>query len=65
MNKYLMGIHRFCNGYETFEIEAENKQDAKEKASIFVRQNWKYDGGNYDLNDIKCIKKINQKKGTQ
>lgn len=40
-------------------IEAENKKDAVSKGLIFVKRNPIYScGGNYNLNDVKCIKKI-------
>ena len=56
MNNYLMEIRHFFSGYKHFEIEAENKEDAVEKAKIFVSRNWKYD--NCDKNDVRCIKKL-------
>lgn len=62
MHTYLMAVYHYFNGYENFEIEAENKKDALCKARIHVLSNSKYDGGNYDKNDIKCIKKLQKKK---
>ena len=62
MNQYLMSVHRYFNPRETFVIEAENKEDAVRKGKIYVRQSSQFFGGNYDLNDVKCIKKINKKK---
>lgn len=65
MNIYLMAIRRYFCGYEEFEIEAENKQDAVEKSKEYVRITPPYSGGNnYDVNDVKCIKKL-QKKGNK
>lgn len=62
MNKYLMSIRHYFSGYEQFIVEAENKQDAIFKGLIFVKQNPKfYCGGNYNLDSIKCIKKLQRK----
>ena len=63
MNKYLMAVYHYFRGYEEFEIEAENRQDALDKSKEFLNRSSKYScGGNYNLRDIKCIKKINIKK---
>lgn len=58
-----MGVHHFVTGYETFEIEADDKIDAVRKGKLYVLQHPIYgSGGNYDTNDVKCIKKLNVKK---
>ena len=57
-NKYLMSITHFFGAKEQFEIEALNKADAIEKAKKHILWNTHYYGGNFDLNSIKCIKKI-------
>lgn len=62
MNKYLMAVYHYFRGYQQFEIEADNKQDAIAKARVYVRQSPLYSGGNYDTNDIKCLKKTKKKK---
>lgn len=63
MNKYLMAVRHYFLDWEEFEIEAENKQDALVKSKEFLNRSSKYScGGNYNLRDIKCIKKINTKK---
>ena len=63
MNRYLMKVYHYFSGYEHFEIEAENKEDAVEKGKEFVRHESKYRfGGNYNLNDVQCIKKLKPKK---
>ena len=63
MNKYIMAVRHYFAGWEEFEIEAENKQDALVKSKEFLNKSSKYScGGNYNLKDIKCIKKINIKK---
>lgn len=54
-----MKIEAYFSGWDTFEIEAENKQDALIKAKEFCRINPKYGiGGNYKLNSIECVKKL-------
>ena len=58
MHKYLMEVRRYFYGYEQFVIEAENKQDAVEKGKLYVLRNWKYSGGNYNCNDVRCVKKM-------
>lgn len=58
MHRYLMEVYGYFSGYEQFEIEAENKKDAVEKGKLFVMRNWKYGGGNYDHNDVRCVKKL-------
>ena len=58
MNKYLMKIYRYFSGYEEFTIEAETKKDAVVKAISYVRQNIKYCSGDYNLKDVRCIKKL-------
>lgn len=55
MNKYLVSIRHFFEGYKTFEIEADNKSDAILKGKEYVR---KIGGGNYDINDSKVVKKL-------
>lgn len=63
MNTYLMEVLRYFEGYKQFTIEAENKADAAAKGRIYVRQSPLYSGGNYNLDDVKVVKKINAKKG--
>ena len=58
MHKYLMEVYGYFSGYERFEIEAEDKKDAVEKGKQFVRHSWKYGGGNYNHNDVRCVKKL-------
>ena len=57
MHKYLMEIFRFFSGYEQFEIEAESREDALVKAKEYAIKHicW---GGNYNTNDIRCVKKL-------
>lgn len=63
MNKYVMAVRHYFLGWKEFEIEAENKQDALVKSKEFLNKSSEYScGGNYNLRDIKCIKKINIKK---
>ena len=62
MNQYLMSVYRYFNPRETFVIEAENKENAVRKGKIYVRQSPRFFGGNYDLNDVRCVKKINKNK---
>lgn len=60
MHTYLMEIRHYSSGYEQFVIEAESKKDAVEKGKLFVLRSWKYDGGNYDRNDVRCVKKLKE-----
>lgn len=62
MNRYLMKIEAYFSGWDEFEIEAENKQDAVIKAKEFCRRHSKYGiGGNYKFDSIVCVKKLNLK----
>ena len=57
-----MRIEGYFSGWKQFEIEAENKQDAIAKAKEYCRSHSEYGhGGNYKLNSIECIKKLNIK----
>ncbi len=58
MNKYQMSVHRYDDKKETFVVEAEDKKEALEKGKKFVLQNPKYTWHEYDLNDVKCDKKL-------
>lgn len=63
MNRYLMAVYRFFRGYENFEIEAANKQDATEKGKAYVKSQFNYvHGGNYQLDNVICIKKLKPNK---
>ena len=55
MNKYLVAIRHFFEGYKTFEIDADNKLDALIKGREYVRR---IGGGNYNIDDAKVIKKL-------
>ena len=59
MNRYLMRIEGYFSGWKQFEIEAENKQDALEKAREYCKRNSPYThGGNYKFDSIECVKKL-------
>ena len=60
MNKYLMRIEGYFSGWKQFEIEAENKQDAIVKAKEYCKKHY-CTGGNYKLDSIECVKKLNIK----
>ena len=55
MNRYIVAIYHYFSGYQEFTVEAENKADAIEnlKAEIKISGS-----GNYNINDIKVIKKL-------
>lgn len=55
MNKYLVAIRHFFEGYKTFEIDADNKSDALIRGKEYVGR---IGGGNYNLDDAKVIKKL-------
>lgn len=60
MNRYLMRIKGYFVGYKQFEIDAENKQDAIVKAKEYCKNHSEYGiGGNYNLDSIECVKKLN------
>jgi hypothetical protein len=58
MNKYLMRIKGYFSGWNHFEIEANNKQDAIIKAKDYCKNNSKYSGGNFIFDSIECVKKL-------
>lgn len=59
----ILWVYTIFEGYKKFTIEAENKEDAVSKALIFVKRNPIYSSGwEYDINDVKCIKKIPKRK---
>lgn len=61
-----MAIRHYFRGYEQFEIEAENKHDAVERGKLFVNKQFDYvHGGNFDLDDVICIKKLKPSKSKQ
>ena len=61
MNQYLMEIKRWFAGSSQFVIEAENKADALEKAKAYVCKTQPYCFGDYNKNDIRCVKKLKPK----
>ena len=58
MNKYLMKIYKYFTGYEEFTIEAENMNDAIVRAVAFVRKEVKDCSGDYNLKDVRYIRKL-------
>lgn len=63
MNSYVMSIHKYPGIREKFVIEAENKREAISKGLVFVAQNPKYISSQYDINDVRCEKKLRKKPG--
>lgn len=61
MHQYQMEIKRWFGGYEPFVIEADNKANALAKAKVYVCQNPPYCWGDYNINDIRCVKKLKPK----
>lgn len=57
MNTYLVKARHFLEGYKEFEIKSDDKLNALIKGREYIR---KTGGGNYDLKDIKVIKKLNK-----
>ena len=55
MNTYLMSVEKYFGGTETFEVEAENKSDAIEKAKFNSVVN--DSGGNVKKDTLKVVKK--------
>lgn len=59
MNTYLISIRKYFSGEEKlFTIDADSKQDAVIKGTEFVNKNPIFSGGNYNLDTIKCVKKL-------
>ena len=58
MNKYLMKIYKYFSGYEEFTIEAETMKDAIIRAVAFARKEIKYCSGDYNLKDVRYIRKL-------
>ena len=58
MNKYLVSITRYFYGEETHEIEARDKREAVAAAKRYFEF---FGGGNYKLDSIKIVKKLNTK----
>lgn len=58
MHKYLMEVRHWFSGYERFVIEAENKEDAVKKGKQYVLTSAKSNWDNYNLNDVRCVKKL-------
>lgn len=58
MHKYLMEVLHYFLGYERFTVEAENKEDAVKKGKQYVLTSAKHHWDNYDLNDVRCVKKL-------
>lgn len=58
-HKYLMEIYRYFSGYEPFVVEAKSKTDALIVAKEYAEKHiiW---GGNYNIKDIRCVKKIKE-----
>ena len=59
MNTYLVAIYHYFRGYQNFTVEAENKKDALAKAKEKTRR---YGSGNYNINDVKVVKKLQEGK---
>lgn len=52
MNKYAVAIKKYFGSCTIFEVEAENKEDAKKKVIELAERD-----DNYNLNTI-CVKKV-------
>lgn len=59
MNTYLITISHFFSGKKYFEIDANNKADAVQK----FKEHFRNAGGNYNMNSVKCVKKLQKKSG--
>lgn len=59
MNRFLMDVLHYFRGHEQFEIEAEDKADAVEKGKEYL---YKHSSGNYQINSVKCLKKLKPRK---
>lgn len=61
MHKYLMEVDQFFGGCSRFEVEAESKTEAMEKAKEYMRTNPNFWGGNHKQDTLRCLKKIKEK----
>lgn len=63
MNRYLMAIEKWTHVEDTFTIDADSKEEAVRKGKEFANKHPTYGfGGNYKLNTVRVVKKL-QKKG--
>lgn len=59
MNEYIVAIYHFFNGYQNFNVLAENKEKALMLAKEQARR---FGSGNYDLDKAKVVKKVKKKR---
>ena len=63
MNRYLMRIKGYFAGWEEFEVDADSKHEAFIRAREYCEHHQEYGhGGNFELNSIEFVKKINKKR---
>lgn len=66
MHRYLISVRHYFRGEETFEVQAENREKAREAAEKHFYQTPRYFGvGNYDHTSIKVLKKLQDKGGAK
>ena len=62
MNQYQIEIQRYFSGPESFIIHAEDKTSARLRAKEYVANHPVYRSGNYNLDSIRVVKKLRNKK---
>ena len=61
MNKYRAKIKGYFDGWQEFDIEAEDKQDALTRAIDYCKLSASFSGGNFDIASIVITKKLKEK----
>ena len=55
-HRYLMSVPKYFGGEFRFEVEAENKNDAREKARVYLDSHVDHD--NFMKDHITCVRKL-------
>lgn len=58
MHRYQMDVLHYFRGHETFEISGEDRADAVKNGKAYIARK---PGGNYQLESVKCVKKLKEK----
>lgn len=62
MHEFKMAITKYTGEVKYFTIVAENKADAVVKGKEYAYRNTHWTGGNYYIEGIQCIKKLQPKR---
>lgn len=61
MNKYRAKIKGYFEGWQEFDIKAEDKQDALIKAIEYCKSSMDFSSGNFDMGSVVIVKKLKEK----